>query len=150
MAETGRQCLNPGCRFNDNPEGEENCLRCGTQLGSTQATTPPSPAPGTIREQTFGLCFPFGEVRINGTLGVGRDPDFSPIATQIEGMDRVSRRHAEVRVTDTKIVIVDIGSMNGVYVNGQQILPDTPCDVRVGDEISFSSQLKATVTGAGC
>jgi len=148
IPKTGRKCPNPECRFDANPQGQENCLRCGTLLGET-CTTLGSSVPGTMREPTFGIRFPFGEVRIDGTLNIGRDPDFSPIATRIDGLDRVSRRHAEIRVTGDKLAVMDNGSMNGVLVNGRKIPSNTLCELRVGDEVSFSSQLKTIVTGVG-
>jgi pSer/pThr/pTyr-binding forkhead associated (FHA) protein len=33
----------------------------------------------------------------------------------------VSRHHAELRVEDTDVVVVDLGSTNGTFVNGQPI-----------------------------
>lgn len=122
-------------------------MRCGTLLDENIVTLG-SVAPSITREPAFRLHFPFGEIRINGILKIGRDPDFSPIAAQIETLDRVSRRHAEVKITDGKLIVVDNHSMNGVSVNGRPIDPDIPCVLRVGDQVSFSSQLQATVAEA--
>jgi pSer/pThr/pTyr-binding forkhead associated (FHA) protein len=52
-------------------------------------------------------------------------------------------------VTGDKLAVMDNGSMNGVLVNGRKIPSNTLCELRVGDEVSFSSQLKTIVTGVG-
>jgi hypothetical protein len=33
----------------------------------------------------------------------------------------VSRRHAELRVTDDSVTVLDLGSVNGIYVNGERV-----------------------------
>ena len=38
----------------------------------------------------------------------------------------ISRRHAELRYTDDCLLVSDLGSRNGVFVNGQQITGPTP------------------------
>jgi hypothetical protein len=48
---------------------------------------------------------------------VGRDPDCRVF---LDGV-AVSRRHAEIRRTDTGFVIRDLGSLNGTYVNGERV-----------------------------
>jgi pSer/pThr/pTyr-binding forkhead associated (FHA) protein len=141
---SGRQCPNSNCHFESNPESERTCLRCGTVLDSLP-NLHNSTTSGTSREQVFGLRFPFGDVLVDGILRIGRDPDFSPIAARIASLDRVSRRHAEVRVSDGGIAVMDEGSTNKVHVNGQQIPTGTFHILRVGDKVNFSSQLKATV-----
>jgi len=48
----------------------------------------------------------------------------------------VSRRHAEVRYADGKVGIVDLGSTNGVMVNGK---PTDRVELRDGDRIDVAS-----------
>jgi pSer/pThr/pTyr-binding forkhead associated (FHA) protein len=47
----------------------------------------------------------------------------------------VSRRHAELSVTDRGIVIADLGSQNGVFVNGRKI--SVPVALVPGDVIAI-------------
>jgi hypothetical protein len=49
----------------------------------------------------------------------------------------ISRRHAQVRATQTAYVVVDLGSTNGTMVNGIKIAGDHP--LRDGDIISVGS-----------
>lgn len=49
----------------------------------------------------------------------------------------VSRRHAQVERKDGKIVITDLGSKNGTYVNGTRI--STPHQIKSGDIILIGS-----------
>jgi hypothetical protein len=47
----------------------------------------------------------------------------------------VSRTHAAIHVADDKLMIVDMGSANGTFLNGQQLEPRQPLVLRDGDEI---------------
>lgn len=48
----------------------------------------------------------------------------------------VSRRHAILSFVDGVFKIEDMGSANGTFVNGRQLAPSTPAQVRDGDEIA--------------
>ncbi|OKH84013.1 hypothetical protein EB75_05890 [Mycobacterium sp. ST-F2] len=63
-------------------------------------------------------------------VDAGRHPDSAVFLDDIT----VSRHHAEIRWLDDEYWIVDAGSLNGVYVNGNQVqsLPLT-----TGDEIQI-------------
>jgi pSer/pThr/pTyr-binding forkhead associated (FHA) protein len=57
------------------------------------------------------------QLLLTGTLTVGRDP-----ACDINhGDPRLSRRHAELRLTPDGIVVADLHSRNGVWVNGKPV-----------------------------
>lgn len=47
--------------------------------------------------------------------------------------DLISRRHTEVAIEDGEVVVRDLGSRNGTYVNGERIEGD--CKVKVGDQL---------------
>jgi pSer/pThr/pTyr-binding forkhead associated (FHA) protein len=47
----------------------------------------------------------------------------------------VSRRHAEVFPDKGHIVIQDLQSANGTFLNGEQLVPDTAYILRHGDQI---------------
>jgi hypothetical protein len=75
---------------------------------------------------------------VDGELILGREHGSADLVIDDPG---VSRRHARV-VTDAGGVIVeDLGSSNGTYVNGERI--SGPVEVATGDEV----QLGATVLG---
>lgn len=49
----------------------------------------------------------------------------------------VSRTHAAIRRKDNSLMLVDLNSTNGTFINGQQIPPEQPHIIRDGDEIQF-------------
>ena len=57
----------------------------------------------------------------------------------------VSRRHAQLIVSDNKITIMDLGSSNGTRVNGgEAIFPNTPVDISSGAMLSIGKALIKT------
>jgi predicted component of type VI protein secretion system len=57
------------------------------------------------------------EVLLVERLSIGRDPK----CDITHGDPRLSRRHAELRMTGTGIVVADLQSRNGVRVNGERV-----------------------------
>ncbi|MBX9928538.1 MAG: trypsin-like peptidase domain-containing protein [Gemmatimonadaceae bacterium] len=53
-------------------------------------------------------------------VSLGRHP-MNDLRLDVERDVDVSGRHAELRVTDGRVLLVDLGSTNGTYVNGQVI-----------------------------
>ncbi len=49
----------------------------------------------------------------------------------------VSRRHAEIEISNATLLISDLGSTNGTFVNGERI--DQPRELRDGDEIRIGA-----------
>ncbi|GAB4475423.1 MAG: hypothetical protein Kow00124_16390 [Anaerolineae bacterium] len=84
---------------------------------------------------------PFG-LDLYGEVVFGRDgfdPDFydlSPYGAAVRG---VSRRHAALRVTNTRLYVVDLGSTNGTWRNGQSIGQNTPYSLMNGDVLGFGA-----------
>ena len=68
-------------------------------------------------------------------LTVGRLPE-NELAIDAES---VSRRHALIRPTDHGYSIVDLGSRNGTWVNGQPA-SDVTVPLRPGDEVELGGQ----------
>jgi len=69
--------------------------------------------------------------RSGAVVGRSRDCDI------VLGDSNVSRRHAEVRPTDDGWTIVDLGSTNGVTVNGRRIRGSAP--LRGGERIELGT-----------
>lgn len=58
----------------------------------------------------------------------------------------ISRQHCELVYSDNQIYIMDLGSTNGTYVNGERIPANVYIPVAIGDNISLSS-VSYIVTG---
>lgn len=64
------------------------------------------------------------------TTTVGRHPEADIFLDDVT----VSRRHAEFRIKDAQFEVVDVGSLNGTYVNRE---PRNSQVLEVGDEIQI-------------
>ncbi len=91
------------------------------------------------REHTVLQVFIFREGRFWGTecfaqnkLTIGRSPE---VDLQLDD-DIISRTHTEVSVTSEGLVVEDLGSSNGTFVNGE---PVERCFVDSRDEVSIGS-----------
>ncbi|MGH9090669.1 MAG: FHA domain-containing protein [Acidimicrobiales bacterium] len=130
-------CHNCGHR---NPEGVNFCSSCGAALptegSETTVTLQPVAEQGETAEEDSSVTLvevPHGTgalvVRRGPTVGAryllekavtraGRHPESDIFLDDIT----VSRRHAELRRDDDgKVVIRDVGSLNGTYVNRERI-----------------------------
>ena len=67
---------------------------------------------------------------------IGRNPKHSPY---IINHSDVSRKHARMRVVQSKVFIEDLGSTNGTLVNGQAIEDKGPVTVTHGDQIAIGT-----------
>ncbi len=83
------------------------------------------------------------EVPLNNQVVLGRldvesgqvpEVDLSPYGAQEQG---VSRRHAIILIEDDTIKVMDLGSANATYMNGQKLVPNQPRILRDGDELRF-------------
>jgi hypothetical protein len=86
------------------------------------------------RGSLAGLCFPL----LDGTACLGRSSHADITLSERS----VSRRHAEIKVTEKEISIRDLGSTNGTRVNGQQATSWR--QLQDGDEIQLG-ELPLTV-----
>jgi pSer/pThr/pTyr-binding forkhead associated (FHA) protein len=91
-----------------------------------------------------GQILPLAE-RTEFTLGrvaegqpIVPDVDLSPYNAYANG---VSRLHCALKLVDNQVVIVDLGSSNGTYLNGTRLSPYTEMPVADGD-IAYLGKLK--------
>jgi pSer/pThr/pTyr-binding forkhead associated (FHA) protein len=64
-------------------------------------------------------------------LFIGRHPDCDVVLTNSR---KISRKHCCIAQVDNRLVIRDLGSMNGIRVNGKKVKKTAP--INLGDEIS--------------
>jgi pSer/pThr/pTyr-binding forkhead associated (FHA) protein len=74
--------------------------------------------------------------RLVPTQAVIPDVDLGPFKAHEHG---VSRMHAEIRLDENGVYIVDLESANGTHVNGQRLEPQVRTPVRHGDIIQLGS-----------
>jgi len=92
-------------------------------------------------EVTPNLVLPDGRsLKIGSTpLVVGRLPECAVVL----GDTNVSRRHAQVALEEGEIVVTDLGSTNGTFLNGRRV---TRAVARSGDEVVIgTSRLRVEV-----
>ncbi len=126
------------CNY-ENPIGANFCMSCGKPLMRPQFTehtaTLDATGPTAVAEHSGGTSSaeahkPQGVfvVRVGVKRGsrialdadlitIGRHPESDIFLDDIT----VSRRHAEVKRTDTGFEVVDAGSLNGTYVNKELV-----------------------------
>jgi len=148
----------------DNVAGTLFCVECGAQLEGaeslttqainqeqivddlkkTSATTdvPSSPANSwlSLHLMDSGKILPLA-TRNEFTMGrlsegqpIMPDIDLTPYQAYASG---VSRLHAVVKRDAERVVIMDLGSSNGTYLNGRRLNPHTEENLKHGDVIAL-------------
>ncbi len=152
----------PVCKFPDNTDSATFCIRCGSRLPDRHITRkpvtsvlPPEQASvePRIRDKHVGvldrpnIALYVGDnetpniVPLTHDLVLGRagstdmEPgsvDLSPYGAIDSG---VSRRHAMLRRLGPDIVLLDLESTNGTWLNGVQLKAHQPVTIRSGDRL---------------
>jgi predicted ATPase len=93
-----------------------------------------------IEMEDSSEAYKINAAHISG-LVIGRYDPFSGSTPDIDlnpfgGLEKgVSRHHARIVRQDNSLQIVDLGSSNGTYINGQKLTPRQPRKIRDGDEV---------------
>ena len=128
MPNTGQQVVTPGQPIAD--MNSDRTMRPG-------ATPPPPPRqpqakPGHLVCQNPSIRLGIGDGAIIGRRG--------SYAQAFAGQGYVSGNHARLQYNACgQFEIVDLGSTNGTFVNGQQLAPNMPRVVNVGDIVKFAN-----------
>jgi hypothetical protein len=72
--------------------------------------------------------------RLSDNQPIEPDVDLSPYKAFDNG---VSRLHAVIRRNEGNVVLVDLGSSNGTYINGIRIMPNVEHPLRHGDIVAL-------------
>lgn len=129
MPNTGQQVVTPGQPIADT--NTDRTMRPG-------ATPPPPPPrqpqakPGHLVCQNPSIRLGIGDGAIIGRRG--------SYAQAFAGQGYVSGNHARLQYNASgQFEVVDLGSTNGTFVNGQQLAPNMPRVVNVGDIVKFAN-----------
>ena len=146
------------CEY-ENPPGSLVCARCGLPLsdavrvGTTRQLDQKDDSVGRphwgsarfgpdsvlvihVRDRSEPLILRPGSELVLGRFdpvsGFRPDLDLSPYNAVEKG---VSRLHAAIRRQDDSLSLMDLGSANSTYLNGQRLVPHQPRVLRDGDEL---------------
>jgi hypothetical protein len=121
-------CADPDCPHSGLVT-EARCLACGR----------------SSRRLRQSIRFPWGAVDIpaKGKLRIGRED--SPLAAELSGFSNVGRRHAVVESIGNNVVVTDLKSSNGTFVNGERITPLEPRIVGDGDRVRFAASVETVI-----
>jgi hypothetical protein len=70
--------------------------------------------------------------RMDRQRGIAPDLDLTPYGAVEKG---ISREHAEMRSSEEELVLIDLGSTNGTFINENQLTPSVPEVLHDGDLI---------------
>lgn len=96
----------------------------------------------TLRISIQGVETPIGiTITPENSVTIGRR---DPTKEEVPGIDLtphgayqmgISRNHAVLQIKDQRLIVVDLNSRNGTYVNGKRVEPQSPAKLRDGDEL---------------
>lgn len=122
-----------GIRFADGPPAVELCERAHTAAGAVDIVVQGAQSSTDVCAVTLRVTKGMpanGTFRITGAARVGRNAE-----SEIFLVDpSVSRHHALLDVRDGVLIVRDVGSTNGTFVNGQRVQQQT---LHVGDAVAF-------------
>lgn len=153
----------PVCR-NKEYEGELFCSECGSRLWGPAVRNDVMPTitfdtrklrditdVKATKVESFATQLKSGQVAVvlTGTplvilegkteYTLGRESDnempelsLTPYGARDKG---VSRKHAKLKVDRRQLLLIDLGSANGTWLNGAQLLANEPTRLESGDEI---------------
>lgn len=85
-------------------------------------------------------------VPVGGSVVLGRKAP-SPIASVCRGDDNISRTHAELTARGPDdVVVADVKSMNGTYVNGERLTVNAARRLRAGDVVELANNPPLVLT----
>lgn len=122
----------------DNADNAQVCSRCGvTLVKSGLALTSDFELRLSGEDRSvIHLAAPAHEGYVLGRSDAGSeyvpDIDLASYGARERG---VSRRHAALVRYKSAIHIVDLESVNGTFLNGERLLPETPYPLNLGDDL---------------
>ena len=142
----------PRCQF-VNSKQSPVCIECGQLLTDDLDATRPLNLPSR-RERIHTLIFQIGDDQLSISLKMAERLILGRQSSQTDLPDLdlarfkaaehgISRIHATLESTETGVYLMDLGSRNGTFVNGQALAAFNPYYLNHGDVLRFG---KLTVT----
>lgn len=141
QSETGRQAVACGICGAPAHADQASCDFCGAELSAAAAP---------LREAR--LLLPGGRelsVTAGSSVILGRHSQNLDIAAALADCDAVSRQHADLLITDSRIQVRDLGSTNGTFVNGQRAEPMLAADLGAAIRIGLGREVTIVVLPIG-
>ncbi|MBI5931561.1 MAG: FHA domain-containing protein [Chloroflexi bacterium] len=103
------------------------------------------PQPGVFTFYVPGFGQPL-RLTVKEEILIGRYQDGLPapdidLTAYYGYLSGVSRRHAKIRVVDSEVILVDLGSSNGTWVNESKLMPHQTHPLKNGDIIRLGQLL---------
>lgn len=120
-----------------------------TLVSESRVALPPAPAvgsiPGRLVIQSLNISIPIPSGK--QTVVIGREDPVSGVFPDIDldphgGHDAgVGRRHAQLVLQGSQVLLEDLDSVNGTVVNKVKLLPHKPQPLQHGDEMRFGKMV---------
>jgi len=117
------------CRAGQALPGTNRCLFCDGRIEDREPAPAPPLRPRPVARPRITLEMAGGiRTALDAGLLIGRDPRaaHSALAAALAAFPGVSRLHAWIGQEEGQIVLVDLGSRNGTWVNGTRLTPAMP------------------------
>jgi hypothetical protein len=120
-----------GCDHREARPGALTCPTCGSVVRTGGG---------------FVLHLPWGPHRLEPGQELAFGRETGPFQSQIRAYPTVGRRHALLRCTPRgALLLIDEGSTNLSFHNGEPVPPHTPIEVHSGDHLCLSTRFAFTV-----
>ncbi len=127
----------PECNA-DNSSNSTLCVYCNASLGENKGL------------QQFRITWPWDMATVHfQKLRIGRQPpapDFLIKKLSENGYDNISRNHADIFMQDGELIIEDLGSTNGTFVDGERIEKGARRKLGAGAVLRIASNFVCKVT----
>lgn len=146
MAPDDRQPIDFDLEFGSDPDDEPDASRI-LDLDA-ELVMPPQAAPPSLGVLEVAIGDDRHEVALEKPrLLIGRaDPGSGPAPdVDLSADPAVSRRHAELRIRNGVLHLVDLGSTNGTKLNGKALAAGEERPLAAGDVIAIGERCRLTV-----
>jgi uncharacterized membrane protein YhaH (DUF805 family) len=97
-----------------------------------------APAGATIYLEGIAGCFAGHRIPVRGVMVAGRHPSCGICFPK--DTHGVSHQHCQFRVNGSSLVVTDVGSSFGTFVNDKRLIPNQPVTLSRGDTILLGSR----------